>query len=163
MAEFNNAQFVGDFSVAVEVSDTESSKYSKLRRNDGTLGYPGHAEMHAHPNSHFVVDLVILTAANNNTKGSAGWKAPFPVRILAIDVAAETVADAAGTIDVKVDGASILDAPESVKATLTVPKRVLPEDGSEEVAYGSVITIEQTTGAGGNMVGGQAHILMQRI
>lgn len=161
MPEYNNSARIGDF--AIRPTEGDGSQIERLKNYDSAVGYAGHDRLHAMPPSFYQIDLVVLTSANNNTVRSAGFKAPWPFTILAADVACETCAAVDGTVDVLVDGVSVLDAAESVKATLTTPKRVAPEDGSQDVDYDSEVYINQTATSAAAMVGGQAHMYVQRL
>jgi len=167
MAEITNTSIVGAFNVRAGVDADDNSSYGRLRRSEATLEYAPHAHMHAFPASFMALQFGIFTSPNNNTLRSVGVKTPFPVQIFAADVACETCAAATGTVDIWVDtptaaAASILDAAESVKAGLTVPVRVAPEVGSDEVPYNSEVYIKGTTGVGA-MVGPQATLWCQRL
>lgn len=171
MAQFNNGFWIGNHSVAVGGwPDLEAdSAYDRLKQYDSALGAVGHADMHARPASFFVIDLYVLTTANNNAKDSCDISAPWPFRLLAADVGCETAGGTTGTVDILVDPAggttyaSILDAAEDVKTAAGVSSRVAPEDGSEEIAYNAALKIRQTSGSAANMVGGQGHLYCQRM
>jgi len=167
MAEVDNTQIIGDFACRITgwddptVADTQ---LHKLNRYDNALGSAKHGALHLRPASFFVIDLYVLTTANANAKPSAKIAAPYPLTIWAADVGCESAAGGTGTIDLQVDAASILDAAEDVKTGAGTCVRVAPEDGSEDVDYGSTIHIIQTAGGGaGDMIGGQAHIYAQRL
>jgi len=165
MAEVSNNLVIGDISVRPTGYSTDEQLYT-LKRYDHALGNANHDRMHYAPASFFVIDLYVLTtAAAGETKQSGRMKAPFPFTIWAADVCCETSGGSASTVDIYSDDAStdasLLDAPESVHATLTSAVRVALEDGSEDIAYGTEVYIRQAS-VGGNLVGGQAHLYCQR-
>jgi len=165
MAEVTNTTIIGNHSVRPTGYDTDE-QLDRLKRYDTALGNAGHDRMHYAPASFYQIDLYILTTAGaGETKQSGRLAAPWPFTIWAADVCCETSGGSAATVDLFTDDgstdASILDAAESVHATLTTAKRVAPEDGSEEVAAGTEVYIRQTS-TGGNLVGGQAHLFCQR-
>ncbi len=165
MAEVNNTDWIGPEEVRPTGWDDpteEDTQLHKLARYDSSLGRANHSALHAKPASFFVWSMFVITTATNNSKESLIVEAPWPVTIWAADVGCESAGGATGTVDIEVDGASILDAAEAVKATAGTAVRVAPEDGSEEVAYGQTINIVQAGGVGGDMIGGQAHLYCQR-
>ncbi len=166
MPQVNNSAVIGNFTARVARSASEDSAYGKLSRFDKAMESPGHAEMHAFPASFFVWSLYILTEVAATTSGSScRVKAPRPLTIWAADLGCESAAGATGTVDLKTDDgttdASILDAAEDVKTTAGTSSRVAPEDGSEDVAYGTEIYITGASGAAGALVGAQAHLYCQ--
>jgi hypothetical protein len=170
VAEFANNFWIGNHSVAIDgwPDIEEDSAYDRLKSYDSVLG-AAHADMHARPASFYQIDLYILTTANNNAKDSCDISAPWPLRILAADVGCETCAADAGTLDILVDPdggttyASILDAAQDVKTGAGVGQRVAPEDGEEEIPYDAAMKIRQTATTAAAMVGGQAHLYVQRM
>lgn len=170
MAEVTNTEIIGAHEVRITGWDdlsVEDTQYHKLKRYDSALGAAGHHWMHLRPASFYQMDLYIITAvAISSTGDSCRLTAPWPLTIWAADVGTETAAGATGTVDIYTDDtvtdASILDAPEDVKTAAGVGQRVAPEDGSEEVDFGTEIYIQGASGAGGTLVGGQAHLYCQR-
>jgi len=159
MAEVTNTAVIGDFTVR-----PSSTQIALLKGYDQGLGNTGHHKFHEFPSSFYQVDLYVLTTANAGAKESCKFQAPWPFTIWAADVGMETLAAGTATIDIEVDGVSILDAAEAVTATPLGAFRVAPEDGSEDVDYDSTVNIVQTQGGGaGNLVGGQAHLYCQRL
>lgn len=168
MAEVDNGQVIGDFTCRVAASSDRDSSYGKLAAYDKAMESPGHAEMHRMPCSFFVWFMAIFTAVpDGGTGNSVKVAAPRPLTIWAADLGAESCGGATGVIDLRVDpagagaDASILDAAEDVKTAVGVGQRVAPEDGSEDVGYGDVLYIKGTSGAGGTIVGAQAHLYVQ--
>jgi len=161
MAEVDNSAVIGNFS-ARPTDDGDDSQIDRLRRYDPSLGSSLHHEMHRRPASFFVWSLYVLTTANNNAKESAKVAAPWPLTIWAADVGCETCAATTGTVDIEVEGSSILDAAEDVKTGAGTCARVAPEADSEDVEYDETINIVQTAGSAADMVGGQAHLYCQR-
>ena len=168
MAELNNAQIIGAFTCRVEASSDGDSAYGKLARYDQAMESAGHAEMHRFPASFFVWTMAIFTSVpDGGNASSLKVAAPRPLTIWAADLGCESAAGATGTVDLRVDpdgagaDASILDAAEDVKTAAGTASRVAPEDGSEDVGYGDVVYILGASGAGGVMVGAQAHLYCQ--
>lgn len=168
MAELDNSAVIGAFTVRPTGYDTDDQLFT-LQRYDTALGNAGHDRMHYAPSSFFVIDLYVLTTANNNTKDSCDIKAPWPFTIWGADVGCETAASAAGTVDILTDplGAqayvSILDAAEDVKTQEGQGQRVAPEDGSEDIVFGTSIICRQIASTAAAMIGGQAHLYCQRL
>jgi len=171
MAEVTNTQFIGSHTVRMTGWDDPSdqdTQFGRLKRYDTALGSARHQELHKYPASFFVLNLYILTAVGASSTGdSCRMTAPWPFTIWAADVGCESAAGATGTMDVYTDDgssdATLLDAPEDVKTAAGAGRRVAPEDGSEEVAYGTEVYIQGASGSGGTLVGGQAHIYCQRL
>lgn len=171
MAEFSNGAWIGNFNVAIDGWPTlaTDSRYDRLKRYDPALGSARHHDMHATPASFYQIDLYVITTANNNTVNSCDFSAPWPFKILAADVGCETAASDAGTVNILIDPAggtsyvTILDAAEDVKTGAGVGQRVAPEVDSEDVAYDASIRIAQVASTAANMIGGQAHLYVQRL
>lgn len=161
MAEIQNTAVIGNFSV--RPTEEAEGQLERLKRYDANVGYAGHNRLHQFPASFYQIDMYVVTTANNGTKRSGGFKAPWPFTIWAADVACESCAATTGTVDIKVDDESVLDAPEDVKTGTTAPVRVAPEEDAQDVAYDSELYIEQTAGSAADMIGGQAHLYVQRL
>lgn len=168
MAEINNKQIIGNFPNNALPSDDPDSVYGRIHRVDSVMNYGRHAELHSYPSSFMPIQFAVQTDANNNTVRSVGLKAPFPINILAADLACETCAATTGTVDIIVDPApggapvSILNAPEDVKTNLTAPQRVAPEVGSDQVGFDDEIWITQISGSAAAMKGGAATLWCQK-
>ena len=168
MAEVNNDQIIGDFTCRVPASSDRDSAYQKLAAYDAERA--GHAEMHRMPASFFVWAMAIYTAVPDGGTGSSlKVTAPRPLTIWAADVGCESAGGATGVLDIRVDpvgagaDASILDAAQDVKTAAGTATRLAPEDGSEDIGYGDVVYIKGTSGAGGTIVGAQAHLYCQLL
>ncbi len=169
MAELNNAAIIGNFLVRPTGYAADEQLWF-LRNYDRALGNCGHDRMHYAPASFFTLDLHILTPVpDGGTGSSVKLAAPWPFTIWAADLGAESCAGASGVIDIRVDpvgagaDASILDAAQDVKTGVGVGQRVAPEVGLGDVGYGDLFYIKGTSGAGGTIVGGQAHLYCQRL
>lgn len=167
MAEVDNSRVVGAFEVRPS-GYAEDEQLWTLQQYDKALGTAGHDRMHYRPASFFVIDLAIFTAVPDGGSGnSCRIAAPFPLTIWAIDLGCESAGGATGVLDVFADDGtsdvSILDAAEDVKTGAGTSQRVAPEDGSEDIAYGTELYLVGTSGAGGTIVGAQAHLYCQRL
>ena|SRR3990170_4773394 len=170
MAEVVNTHIVGDILVRPSYDTEDGStegRLTTLARYDKALGQAAHDTLHYMPAGTYSIDLYVLTTANNNTKASAAVRVPYPLTVWSIDVACETAAGTTGTVDVEVsdDGSSwtsLLDAAQDVKTTAGLPTRVAPEADSEDLAYNTYVRCAQTSGSAADMIGGQAHLLVQR-
>lgn len=167
MAEVNNAQVIGNFTSRVTAESSRDSTYGKLLAADrAVMGGAPHASLHEFPAALFpwslyrVTDVAAASAAN-----TCRVKAPRPLTIWAIDIGCETAPGATGTGDVYTDDgttdASVLDAAVDVKTAAGTCTRTAPEDGSEDVAYGTEIYARFASGAGDVLTGGQAHLYCQ--
>lgn len=166
MAEVTNSHVVGNHTSRVERDTDRDSPYGKLAARDTATESAGHHEMHAFPACLFVWSLYILTTVGSSSSGSScRVKPPRPLTIWAADLGCESAGGATGTVDLKTDDgttdASILNAAEDVKTGAGVSARVAPEDGSEDVAYGTEIYIVGASGSGGSLIGAQAHLYCQ--
>lgn len=167
MAEVVNSHIIGDFTARVTASANEDSAFGKLARYDRAQENAGHAAMHAFPASFFVWFMAIFTAVPASDVGSSlKVKTPRPVTVWAADVGCESAAGATGTLDLRVDtptaaDASMIDAAQDVKTTAGTAVRLAPEDGKEDVPYNSLLYIKGASGAGGTIVGAQAHLYCQ--
>jgi hypothetical protein len=170
MAEIQNAHVIGPHYVRPTGADSYAAgtEADTLKRYDSALGHVHHDQKHIVPPSFFALNLFIVTSVGAaSSADSCRIAAPFPLRIWAADVGCEAAAGATGTVDIYTDDgvtdASILDAPEDVKTGAGVSSRVAPEDGSEDVAYGTEIYIKGASGAAGALDGAQAHLYCQRL
>lgn len=167
MAAIVNTAVIGNFTCRVTRSSDEDSAYGKLRRYDKAMENAGHAEMHAMPASFFVWFMAIFTAVPDGGSGnSVKVAAPRPLTVWAGDFGAESSAGATGVLDLRVDptdsaDASMMAAAVDVKTTVGVAVRAAPEAGPANVAYGSLLYLRGTSGAGGTIVGAQAHLYCQ--
>ncbi len=168
MAEVENTLVIGNFTCRVEASSDGDTAYGKLARYDKAMESPGHAEMHRMPCSFYVWFMAIFTAVpDGGTGSSVKVAAPRPLTIWAADLGAESCGGATGVIDIRTDpvgagaDASVLDAAQDVKTGVGVGQRVAPEDGLEDIGYGDLLYIKGTSGAGGTIVGAQAHLYCQ--
>lgn len=169
MAEIDNTAVIGPFAVRPTAytdglsSGGALSQLDKLNQYDGALGNSGHDRMHYAPSSFFIWSHFVITDTNNNAKESLIVAAPWPLTIWAADIGCESAAGSAGTIDIEVDGASILDAASDVKTTAGTAVRVAPEVGEDDVTYGQTVNILSTGTGAGAMLGSQAHMYCQRL
>lgn len=162
MAEVNYTHIVGNLTSRVTRDNDRDSAYGKLAARDTAQENAGHAEMHAFPASFFVWSLYILTTVTASSSGSSvKVKAPRPLTIWAADVGCESAGGSTGTVDIKVDDATVLNAAEDVKTAAGTVSRVAPENNSEDVAYNSTIHIVGASGSGGSLIGAQAHLYCQ--
>ncbi len=168
MAEITNTSIIGNHSVRPTEYSTDEQLFT-LKRYDKALGAVGHDRMHFAPASIFVWSLYVLTTANNNTKSSVAVRAPFPLTIWAAQVGCESAASTAGTVDILTQPAAgggyttILDAPEDVKTAAGTVSHVAPEVDSEDMAYNDFVRCDQIASSAADMVGGQAHLICQRL
>lgn len=166
MAEVSNITVIGEITCRMTGWDdptVEDTQLHKLNRYDKALGSAGHGQLHLRPASFFVWSLYLFTQPNNDTKESMLVAAPFPLTIWAADVGCESAAGTAATLDIEVDGVSILDAPEDIKTGAGTGQRVAPEDGDEDVDYDSTINLSVVGTGAGAVVGAQAHLYAQRL
>lgn len=166
MAEVNNSQVIGNISCRITGWDdptVEDTQLHKLNRYDKALGSANHGRMHLRPSSFFVWSLYLFTVPNNNTVESMLVNAPYPLTIWAADVGCESAAGTAATLDIEVEGTSILDAPEDIKTGAGQGQRVAPEDGSEDLEYDDSINLSVVGTGAGAVVGSQAHLYCQRL
>lgn len=169
MAEVTNSHIIGNYPLRIEGWDdlaATGTVYETLKFYDKALGSTRHHVMHLYPPSFYQIDLYIIVQIGAGTTGdSCRFTAPWPLTIWAADVGCEASAGSAATVDLYTDDgstdASILDAPEDVHSSIGEGQRVAPEDGSEEVAYGTEIYI-QGAATGGAVDGAQAHLYCQR-
>jgi hypothetical protein len=167
MSEFSNIAVIGSFlcrptGYGVDANGSEN-QIQRLADYDKALGNAGHDRMHDIPASFYEIDMFVLTPANNNTKVSASQAAPWPFTVWAADVACETAAGTTGTVDIMNGGVSILSAPKDVKTAAGVGQRVTPATAEQaEFAFGDLLSINQISGSAADMVGGQAHLYVQR-
>lgn len=149
MAEFDNAEYIGD-----HTRQFTQDQLDTLRGYSKGLGYVPLAAFVRNPPSLFPVELNPVAAPNDNSKDSLVWTAPFPVKVVAIDVGCGAAGGSAATADVQVNRAgagyaSVLDAAEDIKTGAGTLQRVAPEDGEEDVDYGDLIkAVFVGTGAG---------------
>jgi hypothetical protein len=166
MAEFNNSLYIGAHNVKPTEYDEDEQLYT-LQRYDAALGACGHDRMHYRPASFYQIDLYILTTCGDGqTKDSCRITIPWPLLLIAADVGAETSGGSAATLDIYTDDGtddeSILDAAEDIHTGIGESARVAPEDGSEELDYDIELYI-QSASTGGDLVGAQAHLYVQRL
>ena len=138
-----------------------------LQRYDNALGNVGHDRFHFAPASFFIWSLYVAATANNSTVDTMTVNAPWPFTIWAIDGGCESLAGGgAGTFDVFVAAASILNAAEAIVDTGAgdgAAVRVAPEVGSDAVAYNAAIFARFIETATQALVGGQVHLFCQRL
>jgi len=140
MAEFDNVSHIGDWSLAL--TDAELTQLENFTHYAGL----GVIQRVSRKPASYVSPRLVIDAQVPSGGSANGTEliAPWPFRLDAIDLCAETIGGSASaaTLDVQVarwDGssygsyASILDAAEDVVAGGTI--RVAPEDGEEQINY----------------------------
>jgi len=146
MAEVVNTGIIGAYLIRPTEYDVDEQLYT-LQRYDSALGSVGHDQMHKSPPSFFVWSMTLAgQVAPAGTADSLPFTAPFPLTVWSAEVGVETLADGTATVDLRSDAASLLDAPEAVTAGAVA--RVAPEDGSEDIDFGSTLFMRCAKAAG---------------
>lgn len=137
MSEFNSDVLTDTTVRPLGGSPASPGDLDKLKNAAGAIGYPLLAS-EILGSGVFSVTWDQLATVGAGTTTVLSYDVRFPVILHGVSFV-NTAAHGA-TADVKVDGATVLDAPEDIAAgTLVEPK---PESGDEEVDRGSTITIE---------------------
>lgn len=172
MAEFNPAGKIGALVLLPDGipsgTTAASGRYRRLA-DFSSIDSLALEQLATNPPSFFIWTHAIFTptpdGSNNN---SVAVDSPWPFTLLAADLGCESAAGATGTLDIQTDEAldgtfvSLLNAAEDVKTGAGTAHRVSPEVDQELVSYDTSIRLHAISGAGGTIVGAQAHLYCQR-
>lgn len=161
MAEWLYTSIVGAKSVAPTTLQLEAiARYDKAA---GSAGREGQARSPA-SFDHVEFPIGKQVPAGGNTQ-AVEFRAPYPLTMVAIQAGAEVFGAglSALTVDVLVDGTSVLDAPTDIFAAGAAKSSPFfaPEAASEDVAYDSLVRVVFAA-TGGTADGATAKILFQR-
>lgn len=143
-----------------------SAQIDSIRDYDGGLGRNGLDVVAEWPCALYESFHYVATAVNANTVNSVKYPQPWPVKVWAVDVACESAAGSAATVDVRKDDgsdASILAAAQDVKTAAGTAQRAYPEEGQEEFAFGDKMYIRAVGTGAGAVVGSQAKVYVQHL
>jgi hypothetical protein len=162
MAVIEYASVIGDRRNA-----RTAEQLANLAAYDTGLGRSGLEVVAQYPCALYESFHFVATAVNNNTVNSVQYPQPWPIKVWAMDVACESAAGSAATVDVRKDdgtNASILSAAVDVKTAAGTAQRAYPESGGKELFnFGDKMTIRAIGTGAGAVVGAQAKVYVQHL
>lgn len=155
------SQWIGQF--LVRPTAAAIALLTQLERMVDSVGNVPLRQSIEEPSPILMISLhVDASVGASTTKTGMRWFVPFPIEILSFQPACETAAGATGTVDLLVDGTSVLAAAVDVKTDLVVGKPTSIVDTAYEVDHGSYLQLSAASGSGGAMTGAVAVITFRR-